>query len=355
MWYITFFFEVSSKPLTLLGKWFGICIKLRRCFIKKIENNFWKISRNNKNRRWSSEKLFTLVNPFHLLGVSTSESEIPPIALKFRIPMYFHLLITNMTIKIIANDIFKVKIKKNRIFHVFHITSINTRIGLREKVFRKKLVVCTNGWVSSHPVNGWISNWVLFVRKVFAILLFATTDHRDAQVLFACFTHYTISSFTDASFALIAFWIWFMIVFTERTEFTRFAIFGLFESWVCSQFGFNCNFWIWFGAFAEQAKRAQPTRKLLDLFEFRVCSYFLDLVCCFCGASEASRAHSEISGVCSYFCRFCLLLFYDFYADKQIRYIIRSDHLSFSWEGCILTKLFVQQPEAGTKVGSILV
>ena len=39
----------------------------------------------------------------------TSESEIPPIVLKLCIPTYFDLLITNMTVKIGANDTFKVK------------------------------------------------------------------------------------------------------------------------------------------------------------------------------------------------------------------------------------------------------
>ena len=67
-----------------------------------------------------------------------SESEIPPIVFKLRIPTYFDLLITNTTMKIDADDTFKVKTpKENLIFHVFHINSIN--IGLREKCFRQKL------------------------------------------------------------------------------------------------------------------------------------------------------------------------------------------------------------------------
>ena len=76
------------------------------------------------------------------------------------------------------------------------------------------------------------------------------------------------------------------------------------DFWVCSYFGFDCIFWIWFVAFAERAKRAEPTRKLLGLFvffgfgllflrseqsllgNFWVCSnfgfvhIFLDLICC---------------------------------------------------------------------------
>ena len=44
----------------------------------------------------------------------------------------------NMIVKIGTNDTFKVEIpKKNVIFYVFHITSMN--IGLREKRFRQKL------------------------------------------------------------------------------------------------------------------------------------------------------------------------------------------------------------------------
>ena len=55
-----------------------------------------------------------------------SESEIPPIVLKLRISTYFDLLITNITVKIGANNTFKVKTrKKNLIYHVFHIISIN--------------------------------------------------------------------------------------------------------------------------------------------------------------------------------------------------------------------------------------
>ena len=50
-----------------------------------------------------------------------SESEIPPIVLKLYIPTYFDLLITNMTVKIDANDTFKVKTKKKTLFFTFFI------------------------------------------------------------------------------------------------------------------------------------------------------------------------------------------------------------------------------------------
>ena len=63
--------------------------------------------------------------------------------------------------------------------------------------------------------------------------------------------------------------------------------------WVYSNSGFVPIFWIWFIVFAEWAKRSEPTRKLLSLFEFWIYSSFLDLVCCFCGVGEASGAHSE--------------------------------------------------------------
>ena len=77
-----------------------------------------------------------------------------------------------------------------------------------------------------------------------------------------------------------------------------------------SKFGFVSVFWIWIVVFAERAKRAERTRKLLGFFEVR--SYFLDLVCCFCRASGANGAYSKTFGfvrilgffevwVCSYF------------------------------------------------------
>ena len=45
------------------------------------------------------------------------------------------------------------------------------------------------------------------------------------QVVFNRSTRYTISSSTDASLALITFWIWLVVVFAERMELTRLAIF----------------------------------------------------------------------------------------------------------------------------------
>ena len=100
-----------------------------------------------------------------------------------------------------------------------------------------------------------MKNWVLFVRKVLAILLYALqrlwrNGCTLVQVLFACFTRSTILLSTDASFALIAFWIWFVVL---------------------------CK-----------ANGAHSIR------DFWVCSYFSDLVCCLC---EASRAHSETIGL----------------------------------------------------------
>ena len=52
---------------------------------------------------------------------------------KFRVPTYFDCLITNMTMEIGTNDIFKVKTQKNLIFNVFHITTslnIGFELGL---------------------------------------------------------------------------------------------------------------------------------------------------------------------------------------------------------------------------------
>ena len=46
--------------------------------------------------------------------------------------------------------------------------------------------------------------------------------------LLSCFTRYTISSSTDANFALIAFWSW--VVFAKQTGLIRFAIFGFVHS-----------------------------------------------------------------------------------------------------------------------------
>ena len=70
-----------------------------------------------------------------------------------------------------------------------------------------------------------------------------------------------------------------------------------------SEFGFARIFWIRFIVFA---KRAKPTRKLLGLVEFRVCSYFLDLVCCLCGVHPGTFGFVRIVGLlevwlCLYF------------------------------------------------------
>ena len=81
------------------------------------------------------------------------------------------------------------------------------------------------------------------------------------QVLFACFTHYTISSSTDASFALIAFGIWFLVVFAKRLKLTGFTNFKFV--------------------------------RILGSFVAWVRLHFLDSVCCFCGASKASGTDSE--------------------------------------------------------------
>ena len=56
---------------------------------------------------------------------------------------------------------------------------------------------------------------------------------RLVQVLFACFTRYTISSSTDASFALIAFWIWFVRSLREAN-----GAHWIRDFWICSNSGF---------------------------------------------------------------------------------------------------------------------
>ena len=50
-----------------------------------------------------------------------SECEIPLIVLKLRMPTYFDLLMTNLTVKISANDTFKVKTLKKTLFFTFFI------------------------------------------------------------------------------------------------------------------------------------------------------------------------------------------------------------------------------------------
>ena len=117
-----------------------------------------------------------------------------------------------------------------------------------------------------------MNNWVSFVRKMLAIRLPASgrswrSSCKLEKVLFACFTRYSISSSNHANFTLIAFRIWFIIVFAKLTELTRFTISGF----------------VW----------------ILGLFEVWVCSYFLDLVCYYCGASKASGAYSVTFGFCS--------------------------------------------------------
>ena len=61
------------------------------------------------------------LNQYRNKSKYTSESEIPPIALNFCIPMYFDLVITNITMKTGANHIFKVKTQKKTLFFTFFI------------------------------------------------------------------------------------------------------------------------------------------------------------------------------------------------------------------------------------------
>ena len=98
----------------------------------------------------------------------------------------------------------------------------------------------------------------------------------------ACFTRYTISSSTHASFALIACLIWFVVAFAERTKLTRFAIFGFVRI-------LGLIVFFGFGLLLLRSERSERS----PLGNFWACSYFLDLVCCF---YEASRAYSEIFG-----------------------------------------------------------
>ena len=79
-----------------------------------------------------------------------------------------------------------------------------------------------------------------------------------------------------------------LFLWSKRSEWSLLENF-----WVGSNFKFVQIFWIWLVVFAE---RAELTRKLLGLLEDWVCSDFLDLVCCFCGASEASGTHVETFG-----------------------------------------------------------
>ena len=54
-----------------------------------------------------------------IMGALASEKHLPPINLKLTIPTYFGALITNMIMKIPANLIFKVKLKKKCFQQVF--------------------------------------------------------------------------------------------------------------------------------------------------------------------------------------------------------------------------------------------
>ena len=126
----------------------------------------------------------------------TSESEIPAIVLK---TLYtFVVWLIN----------YKYDHKNEPYFWRF--SNYLNEYWFQRKTFPTILVVCKSG-ASGHSVIGWITEH--FVSKVLAILPSASRRSwrsvcRLVQVLFACFTRYTISSSTDSSFTLIGFWIW---------------------------------------------------------------------------------------------------------------------------------------------------
>ena len=80
---------------------------------------------------------------------------------------------------------------------------------------------------------------------------------------------------------------------------TNFEFEFAFEFWDCSLLGFVSIFWTWFVGFERSSRALSKTCwfvRIPDLFEVWVCSYFFNLVCCFCGANEASEVHSETFG-----------------------------------------------------------
>ena len=89
-----------------------------------------------------------------------------------------------------------------------------------------------------------------------------------------------------------------LFLWNERSEWSPLENFS-----VCLDSGYVRSldsfkfFWTWFVVFcgASEASRAHSETfgfvRILRLFEVWVCSNFLDLVSCFCGVSEASGAH----------------------------------------------------------------
>ena len=71
------------------------------------------------------------------------------------IPTHFDLLITNMTMKIDANDIFKVNPKTP---HFSRYSYYLNKYWFEGKMFHAKPVVYKNG-VSSYPVIGWLTEY----------------------------------------------------------------------------------------------------------------------------------------------------------------------------------------------------
>ena len=131
----------------------------------------------------------------------TSESEIPPIALKLRILSYFDLLIINMIVKIGANDLFKVKTQKTLFFMFFKLLG--------------NFCVCLNsGFVRSFGLFGFFRGFGLFI---FLSIWFIAKSF--------------------ASFRWLP-------VFTERAKLTRlanFVCFGLSYNFCRKHFSFRTN------------------------------------------------------------------------------------------------------------------
>ena len=139
------------------------------------------------------------------------------------------------------------------------------------KTFQTKVVVCRNG-ACSHPVIGLIE---CSSRKCYILLSASRRSWRGGcrllQVLFACFTRYTISSSTDASLASIAF---LDLVFGCLCEVNE--THPVYDFWVCSnsELARRLGLFVFFG-FGLLFLRSERSEWRPLSSEFWVCGVYL--------------------------------------------------------------------------------
>ena len=159
--------------------------------------------------------------------------------------------------------------KKKRYFSRF--SYYLDKYWFERETFQTKVVVCKNR-ARIHPVNGLITEY--YSSRKCSICVAAVVARR-LQAYKSCSLALRIIRFRHPLmrvllWLLLGFGFWLFLRSDWNLPGSR--ILSLFEFWARSWLGFVCIFWIRFVVFAERAKRAEPTPKLLCLYESWVCS-----------------------------------------------------------------------------------